>query len=74
MPLEGVLDIEAERARLRKEIDRLERELSVHEKKLSNEAFVSKARPEAVEKVRAARAETTDRLERLRATLSQIGA
>jgi len=74
IPLEGLLDVEAERSRLRKDIARLEKEIAVHDGKLGNEGFLSKARPEAIEKVRSARGEAADRLERLRDTLGQLGA
>ena len=47
IPLEGLVDIEAEKARLDKELDKLKGEVARVEKKLSNERFVSNA-PEAV--------------------------
>ncbi|AXA32950.1 valine--tRNA ligase [Francisella adeliensis] len=47
IPLEGLVDIEAEKARLDKELDKLKGEVVRFEKKLSNERFVSNA-PEAV--------------------------
>ncbi len=47
MPLEGMIDLDAERARLRKEIEAKEGFRASVEKKLANEAFVSRA-PEAV--------------------------
>ncbi len=50
VPLEGIVDPDAEIARLDKEIAKIEKELSTVEKKLSNENFLSKAKPEAVQK------------------------
>ncbi|BCD92516.1 valine--tRNA ligase [Francisella halioticida] len=47
IPLEGLVDIEAEKARLDKELDKLKGEVARVQKKLSNERFVSNA-PEAV--------------------------
>ena len=47
IPLAELVDLDAERARLAKEIEKAEKYLSGIEKKLSNEKFVSKA-PEAV--------------------------
>ncbi|QIW09342.1 valine--tRNA ligase [Francisella sp. LA112445] len=47
IPLAGLVDIEAEKARLDKELDKLKGEVARVEKKLSNERFVSNA-PEAV--------------------------
>ncbi len=47
LPLEGLIDIEEEIARLEKELEKLNKEVERVEKKLSNENFVSKA-PKAV--------------------------
>ncbi|WKL77246.1 valine--tRNA ligase [Francisella tularensis subsp. mediasiatica] len=47
IPLAGLVDIEAEKARLDKELDKLKDEVDRVQKKLSNERFVSNA-PEAV--------------------------
>jgi len=47
VPLAGLIDVEGERARLQKEIDRQQGDLKRIEGKLGNESFVSKA-PEAV--------------------------
>ncbi len=47
LPLAGVVDIDQERARLQKELDKIAGEINKFEKKLSNENFLSKA-PEAV--------------------------
>jgi len=52
VPLEGLIDLEIERARLQKEIDRLAGMLDGVQRKLSNESFVAKAPPEVVERER----------------------
>jgi valyl-tRNA synthetase len=73
LPLKGLIDIEAERARLNKELENLNKCLAGYERKLSNEAFVAKA-PESVvaeEKRRQAealesKAKTEQALERLK--------
>jgi valyl-tRNA synthetase len=52
MPLAGVIDLEAERARLSKEIDRVAKEIAKIEAKLGNEQFVAKAREEVIEEQR----------------------
>ncbi|MFL2771496.1 MAG: valine--tRNA ligase [Rhodospirillaceae bacterium] len=52
VPLSGVIDLEQERARLAKEIDRLNKEVSVFEKKLSNNNFITKAPAEVVDENR----------------------
>jgi len=50
VPLEGLIDIDDERARLTKEIDKLISALTLVEKKLNNEKFVSNAPPAIVQK------------------------
>ncbi|WP_067617522.1 valine--tRNA ligase [Alicyclobacillus acidiphilus] len=52
IPLEGLVDIEAEKSRLRKEEERLVGEVERIEKKLANDRFVAKAPPEVVESER----------------------
>ncbi len=52
VPMAGLIDPEAELARLAKEIDKLEKELAKVQGKLSNSAFVDKAPKEVVEKER----------------------
>ena len=47
VPLAGLIDLDAERARINKEASKAQQELEKIEKKLGNEAFVAKA-PEAV--------------------------
>ena len=67
------VDVDAERARLAKEIARLEGEVAKAQAKLGNESFVARA-PAAVvaqEKERVAGFGAT--LERLRAQLAQLG-
>jgi valyl-tRNA synthetase len=48
VPLAGVIDIAQERARLRKELDKVKAEAAKIEKKLGNEQFLAKANPEVV--------------------------
>jgi len=50
--LEGLLDFQEERKRIRKEIKKIERDMDGTSKKLSNKAFMEKAPPEIVDKVR----------------------
>jgi len=65
LPLEGMLDIEAECQRLRGEKERLRRRLDKTAKMLGNPNFVSKARPDVVQRER-------DRLIDLQSACSQI--
>ena len=74
LPLAGVIDLDQEKARLTKEIAKLTGEIDKVDKKLGNEAFVAKARPEVVEEQRerreewmAAKAKLADALQRLAA-------
>jgi valyl-tRNA synthetase len=53
LPLEGVVDLEKERARLEKEIQRIQGMLKGTEAKLANENFTGRAPAEVVEKERA---------------------
>jgi valyl-tRNA synthetase len=52
VPLAGLIDVDAERARLTKELTRCETDLGRITGKLSNDNFVSKAPAEVVEKER----------------------
>lgn len=61
LPLQGLIDIDAELARLEKELAKWEKEVKLVQGKLSNERFVSKA-PEAV--VAEERAKEADYLEK----------
>ncbi len=49
VPLAGLVDIDAEKARIRKEIGKAEKEVKGIEKKLSNEKFLARAPKEVVE-------------------------
>ena len=52
LPLEGVIDINAEMARLKKEIDKTGTSITAMERKLGNEQFLSRAPEEVVEEQR----------------------
>ncbi len=73
LPLEGVIDLAAERARLTKAAEAAEKEAASLAGRLGNPSFVEKAKPEAVEKARADHAEKTTEAERLRAALVRLG-
>jgi valyl-tRNA synthetase len=57
VPLEGIVDPDAEIARLNKELGKIEKELDSVTKKLSNSDFLSKAKPDAVQKQKERQAE-----------------
>jgi len=73
LPLAGVIDLDAERARISKAIEAASKEAASLAGRLSNAAFVEKAKPEAVEKARADHAEKTAEAERLTAALARLG-
>ncbi len=73
LPLEGIIDIAAEKARLSKALEAVSKEAKSLEGRLSNPAFVEKAKPEAVEKARADHAEKSAEAERLAAALARLG-
>jgi valyl-tRNA synthetase len=73
VPLAGLLDLDAERARLRKEIDAFEGEADRARTKLANREFTSKAPEEVVETHRERLAETEDAISRLREALGDLG-
>jgi valyl-tRNA synthetase len=54
IPLEGLIDREAELARQQKQAEQLRKHIAGHESKLGNESFVSKAPPELVSNTREA--------------------
>ena len=73
IPLEGIIDLDAERARLSKAIVAAEKERDALNGRLSNPSFVERAKPEAVDKARADHAEKAAEAERLTAALGRLG-
>jgi valyl-tRNA synthetase len=67
LPLEGVIDVEAERARLSKALQTAEKERDSLAQRLGNPSFAERAKPEAVEKAKA------DHSEKYRAALARLG-
>jgi valyl-tRNA synthetase len=73
LPLEGVIDIAAEKARLGKAAQAAEKERDSLATRLANPSFVERAKPEAVEKARGDHAEKAADAERYRAALKRLG-
>lgn len=73
IPLAGAIDLDAERTRITKAIEAATKERDALAGRLSNAAFVEKAKPEAVEKARADHAEKAAEAERLTAALARLG-
>ena len=72
VPLAGLIDVDAERDRLRKEITRSEQEVGGIKRKLDNPNFVAKAPPDVVEKDRARVEELEARITKLQDNLSRL--
>ncbi|MEO1047198.1 MAG: valine--tRNA ligase [Pseudomonadota bacterium] len=73
IPLEGIIDIDAEKARLEKALAASEKEAKSLEGRLANPNFVERAKPEAVEKAREDFAHHSGEIERLKAALVRLG-
>ena len=73
MPLVGLLDFDAERTRLTKELRKVDAELEARNRKLANESFLERAPVDVVEKERAIQREFLDKKRRIESTLSTLG-
>jgi valyl-tRNA synthetase len=72
VPLAGMIDLDVERSRLRKEIDQKEQFLAGVDRKLRNQQFLNKAPADVVERERAKAADAGAELRRLRESLADI--
>jgi valyl-tRNA synthetase len=72
LPLSGMINLEEEEKRLQKEIAKVEKDVAMFAKKLSNEAFVAKAPPEVLEKDRGKLREAEEKLQILQQSLDRI--
>jgi len=72
LPLEGVIDLDAERARLAKEIQKLDAEVAKIDAKLGNADFIKRAPEEVVEEQRERRDEATARKAKMEEALSRL--
>ena len=72
LPLEGVVDLPAESARLAKEIGKLESEIGKMDSKLGNASFLEKAPEEVVDELRERRADAAASAAKLKHALEQI--
>ncbi len=70
--LAGLVDLDAERARLQKELEKAQADEQKLAKKLSNPGFLAKAAPEIVEKDRAKHDELAQNVARLQEQLAQL--
>ncbi|WMS45102.1 valine--tRNA ligase [Acuticoccus sp. MNP-M23] len=72
IPLEGIVDLAAERARLAKEAARLEKELGKIDGRLSNPRFMEKADADTIAEQRGKRDDTAARLEKIHAAIDRL--
>ena len=73
LPLAGVIDLAAERARLTKELGKAEGEIAKVDKKLANADFVARAPEDVIAEQRERRTEWAQMRDRLRAAVGRIG-
>ena len=73
LPLEGVIDLAAERARLDKAIAAAAKERDALAGRLGNPSFVERAKPEAVAKAREDHAAKAAEIVRLEAARARLG-
>jgi valyl-tRNA synthetase len=73
VPLEGIIDVAAERARLTKAIEAATKDRDSLAARLANAAFTERAKPEAVAKATEDHAARAAEVERLSAALTRLG-
>jgi valyl-tRNA synthetase len=72
LPLGGVIDLDAEAARLTRDAAKCEAEIAQVDKKLGNPQFVAKAPEEVIEEQRTRRSDAVERRERLLRALARL--
>ena len=73
IPMGDLVDFEAERARLQKELEKTQKDLDFVNNKLSNEKFVSKAPADVVQSQREAAAKYSEKIEMLKESIAKLG-
>jgi valyl-tRNA synthetase len=72
LPLEGLINIDEEIARLEKEVERLNKEVERVVKKLSNEGFVKKAPEKVIEEERAKQQDYSEKRDAVQVRLNEL--
>jgi len=72
IPLEGLINVEAEKKRLEKELAGLKNQLEILSKKLANNDFLKNAPKDVIEKEKSKRTDIIDRVEKLNQNLEQL--
>ncbi len=73
IPMNELVDFEAERARLEKELAAAEKDLEFFSKKLNNPGFLAKAPAAVVEKDKASAAKIEDKIAMLKESIAKLG-
>jgi valyl-tRNA synthetase len=73
LPLEGIIDFAAERARLGKELENTTKDISTIEARLGNPGFLAKAPEEVLEETRERRRELGSRVGKVKEALKRLG-
>ncbi|MGE6771859.1 valine--tRNA ligase, partial [Bacillus velezensis] len=72
LPLEGLINIDEEIARLQKEFDKLTKEVERVQKKLGNEGFIKKAPEHVIEEERGKEKDYTAKREAVRQRIAEL--
>jgi valyl-tRNA synthetase len=73
MPIDGLIDLDAEKSRLDKEVEKVSQEVIRACQKLGNEKFVANAKPEVVQKEQERLKEWEHKLAQLKEMRSALG-
>jgi len=72
LPLTGVIDLEAFKAKIQKKIDKIDKEIESIHSRLNNTKFIERATPEVVQQTKASLVEAEKQKEILQARLEQF--
>ena len=72
VPLEGLVDFEAEVQKLKKELKKLEKDHNIFGGKLKNEKYLANAKPEIIEKDKAKFADIDEKLNKVKETIERL--
>ncbi len=72
LPMDDLINLDEERARLIKEVGKAENEFGLVQKKLANREFLAKARPEVIQKERDRANRCEEKIRALRSSLEKI--